>query len=201
MTTMPSYAQLSDSLKNELQKVSLNMYASKDRNFVIVDAIIDGFIQPNTRYNFSFKNGIVKIDNMQLYDVKNMVYANKIQNFFSRQHLGANNNSFSMTNNVPLTLNDIFNPSSRFRTENKPLNPEIESKYRHIVNIFAADKLIDTSKYYVIKYDSKGLFINGKQIDDLTALKYIGLIHDEFRNMQSSNVFFIDKSHLLPPSY
>ena len=194
------YSQVSDSFKNELQKVSLTMYECHDRNFVIVDAIIDGFIKPYDRYSFSYQNGIVIINNYRLDDVTNMVYSNKIKNFFSRNHMSTQN-GFSMTNNATISPKDIFNPSSRFRTENKPVNPAIQNKYDQITNMLIADKLIDTLLIYTIKYDPQGLYISNKKVDELIGFKYVTFINNLFGPAQTSLGFMINKGHAILLGY
>ena len=194
----PVFGQNMDSLKNELQKVSLTMYKNHDRNFIIVDAIIDGFMQINAKtYSFSYANDVVIINNHKLDDVYNMIYVNKIKNFFSWSREGPGV-GFSMTYNTPITLVDIFNTSSYFRKQYNPASTETQEKYRQLVNMLASDKLIDTSRYYIIIYKPEGLFLNNKRLEDMFALKYLAFINKELGATRQSDMFMIDKTHVIP---
>lgn len=173
MATVPAHAQLSDSLKNELRKVSNTMYSEGNNNFVIVDLIIDRQITPGAHYNFIYKDGVVIINGRKLPKQLNERYADKLKNYV------AASNQWSTTglswSSHGETLKDIFNAKSNFRKKDSGNRDLIRDP---LVQMLADDKLIDTLSSYSIRYNTHGLFINHKLLSKQKAWKYIKFINE-----------------------
>ncbi len=59
-------AQISDSLKTQLQRVSSEMCEEGNNNFIVVDAIIDGYISLRAKYSFVYKKDMILINDAPL---------------------------------------------------------------------------------------------------------------------------------------
>jgi len=225
-----SYGQNMDSIRNELQKVSLQLYTGHNRNFLIVDAILDGLIKINpnanvtssttinsngksTTYNdqpdetkqifsymFVYQDGAIKINGKPLNDMENIIYRNKVNNFYSHGNDTVPNN-FTITNYF-LNLKDIFTPYSSFRkgqTSNtdQTLNNIDAFSDRSIVNMLVDDKLLDTSGEYLVMYTSQGLFVQNTRLPNEAATKYILYINSKGFTAQSpTDQMHIDKNNI-----
>ena len=221
-TPIRSYSQNVDSLRKELQKVSLQLYKDHNRNFLIVDAILDGLIETNPNafssttftsngkstsyidqpdeanqvfsYTFAYQDGAIKINGKYLDDVKNMIYKNKIAFFYSH---GTDTMPPSFTLiNLFLKLKEIFDPYSSFRKGRTLNNPNSFSD-RTVVNMLVDDKLLDTSGNYVVVYTNQGLFVQNTWLSTMVATKYILYINDKgFTAEGPADKLYIDKKGL-----
>lgn len=220
-TPIRSYCQNVDSLRKELQKVSLQLYKDHNRNFLIVDAILDGLIkmspyafssttfscngkstsyidQPSEpkqvfSYIFVYQDGAIKISDKPLNDVENMIYFNKIKFFYSHGN-DALPHTFTLSNFF-LDLKDIFDPSSSFRRGTTL--PWGSCPDRTIINMLVEDKLLDTSTDYKVVYDIDGLFINNEMLGVMTATKYIFYINEHgFTPKSAADRLYIDKKNI-----
>ena len=198
ITTMPSYAQLSDSLKNELRKVSDEMSENGNQNFLIVDALADTFIHfYSGGYTFYYKHDIVIINYNPLDEPANTRYVNKIKKYLYPES-PSSDNSTSMSTRLSITFNDVFNPSSTFRKGNNT-NSRIMKIYqdRTVINMLVADNLLDTTKKYKVVYNESGLLINNNPLDIISAAKYMLYFNKEgFTPKEKADELIIDNKNI-----
>ncbi len=221
LNSLKSDGQNIDSIRKEMQKVSTQLYVEHKKNFLIIDAILDGMIKLNPKtpsyqvsysnggasthtvppadepsfvYMFRYQDGKITINNKPLDDVANMVYANKIKNFFSHDD-GGMPNSFTLSDYFGLRLKDIFMPYSSFR---KGLTLDMGTfSDRNVVNMLVEDKLLDTTYDYTVIYSQEGLFINHIKVDEMPATKYTFYINQNgFSPSSPKDQLYIDKKQI-----
>lgn len=201
-----------DSLRKELQAVSTKLYLEHNSNFLIVDAILDGLIKMSEHkasyqvsysngavpthieepvgemlfgYIFKYQDGKITINSKPLDDLANMVYVNKIKNFFSHENSEAPD-SFTLTN-FTLKSKDIFEPYSYFR----------KGQDRGVVYMLIEDKLLDTTYDYTVIYNLEGLFINYTKVSEMSAMKYTLYINKNgFTPNSPKDQLYIDKKQI-----
>lgn len=175
-----SHAQLSDSLRSELKKVSQLMYQEGNPNYLDVDALCDGIIVPDTKYELSNANGIT-INNSPLPAWLKPAYEKKFRSF---QRLADSSNVMTMisTSSNGLRLKDVFNENSTFRKRKMKApspaamvaaNPEADKALYTLVKMLKADKLIDDEDGYDVSYHADGLFVNNVKFSKRKAAKYV----------------------------
>ena len=169
LNALHSHAQLSDSLKDELKKVSAELYAQKNDNFMIVDAILDNQIRLGVHYEFRC-DSIVAIDNKRLAPVLEKKYLDKL-----KQNQAANNKSTGYKMAGAVTLKELFDPTSFFRLSFYRTPDFLIQK--QLIPLLTEDLLLDTTTSYGVYYDIGGLYINGERLSDETAAKYVRLIN------------------------
>lgn len=193
-THIYAQAPFSDSIKMELNKVSLQIFVEHNRNFLIVDAILDGLIVIDSPYTFEYDNGKMSINSEPLPAAFKNKYTDKLNAFKAMEQPGQVN-TFSMYRSG-ITLKEIFDPSSIFRKSESELYkfgnmPDTKS----IKEFFSKGKMIDTAGQYTIRYNVKGLFINDKKVPDPAAKKYISFINDAgFKPEQLSDYLYITRT-------
>ena len=164
-------ARISDSLRQELSKVSAQLLQEKNNNFIIVDALLDNLVKLNSGYKAAYKDGMLHINDKELPAALKEKYLGKIQSVCS-----SGISSFSMSA-MSLTLKEIFDPTSNFRTPfqlGTMQKPDIE---RPLTQMLVKDGVVDTTKDYSILYCQAGLFVNNKLLPADKSLKYIRFIN------------------------
>ena len=169
LSAINSHAQLSDSLKKELKKISALMYEQKNDNFMIVDAILDNQIRLGVHYEFRC-DSIVAIDNKRLAPVLEKKYLDKL-----KQNQAANNKTTGYKMAGAVTLKELFDPTSFFRLSFYR-SPDFLIQ-KQLIPLLTEGLLLDSTTSYSVYYDIGGLYINGARLSDETAAKYIQLIH------------------------
>jgi hypothetical protein len=164
-----SHGQLSDSLKNELKKVSAELYAQKNNNFMIVDAILDNQIRLGVHYEFRC-DSVVTINNKRLAPVLEKKYLDKL-----KQNQAPNNKTTGYKMEGTATLKELFDPTSFFRMSIDRTPDFLIQK--QLIPLLTEDLLLDTTTSYAVYYDIGGLYINNARLSNETAAKYIQLIH------------------------
>jgi hypothetical protein len=185
MNAVLTHAQLSDSLRNELKKVSDELYGQKNSNFMIVDAILDGQIKSDVHYAFSC-DSIVIINNKHLAPALEKRYIGKLNQMGS-----PNSKTTRFSREGTVTLKELFDSSSFFR-QSFDRNPNFLIR-KQLIPLLTEDLLLDTTTSYTVFYDSSGLYLNNVRLKDNTAAKYIQLIqslgyypHSKRDNLQFS---------------
>ena len=178
-------ARISDSLKHELQKISTEMFLAHNDNFIIVDALIDGYVVPGGKASIINKDSLLTINDEPIPDPRRGWYLDKIKAFYAAQQteqdriIGASTSSGFYVTILKINLADIVNRKSSFRTYTPPpqlTRAEVDKQQKDLAEfrqMLATDKLIDTTQYYIVRYNILGFFVNEQRAEEHIAEKYI----------------------------
>lgn len=202
LTQNLAIGQISDSIKNELQMLSLKLYHEENSVFAILDAVIDNQIMLGAPYVFCYEDSVVTIDGKKLPPELQKTYLAKLRylDYIRSVRTGETNvrsHSFH-TFGKGLTLDDIFNENAFIRKVRLPLQTESPGHFRQLLPEFVESKLVDTTRPWSIRYNILGLFVNEIRVSDIDAVKYIRLINNEgFLAGTKDDMLYIDKEQTL----
>jgi hypothetical protein len=200
--------QLTGSVKNELRTLSNQMLSAHNDNFIILDAIVDGYVTIGGKASVIYENDIVTINDKQIPDPKKSWYVDKIRLFQSAQindkdkikgDAGATTRFYVI--DLKVTLAEIFDTASSFRknlAQHLPTHEEVlkqEEDKAMLVGMLAADKLIDTSTDFTIRYNILGLFLNNVKVEEAVAAKFVKYINVHWLlAKEKSDYLYVDKT-------
>ncbi|MBS1773140.1 MAG: hypothetical protein JST82_09770 [Bacteroidetes bacterium] len=179
------------SLDNQLSAISDEMFANGNENFIIVDAIKDGVIEPEKTYSFMYTNGSFTFNQQALSKKLATGYEKKMKKYFDQFNNG--HDFFISITGSKASMKDIFNEESTFRKTNR-VNKELQQPKEiktaasnivthtidntkttstdGIVKAMIQDGLITNKNNYTVKWNLNGIFVNGKKLKGDMAEKY-----------------------------
>lgn len=168
-----------------VQEIIQDMFAQGNSNFIIVKAMDDGFIEAGESYHFSYKGDIIKVSGIRLPRKKELEYSQLMYKFYQTHHIGIGT-SGSMHGSV--TLAQVIDPNSPFR-QYRERAPEYYLKndyskpvyyYDRVIGMMVKDGILDTTKKYNLKYNHRGVILNGKKLSDQEAAPYEPILREGF---------------------
>jgi hypothetical protein len=174
-----AFAQVTDSLKKELHKASKSLFNMGSKRYLEVDLIADGLLQPATRYELRYKEGGLWINGKKLPEK----YAAKFKEFYAenyRQPAG----EFDMVNPNGLKMKEIFHPDTmmllgtidnqvgaNWGPDAQLTRAQTKKVIMHLAALVAQEHLVDTSKYFTLQFDARGLLVNGRPVDATSEMR------------------------------
>ncbi len=206
--------QLTDSVRNELRTLSNKMLFAHNDNFIILDALVDGYVTIGGKASIVYENDIVTINDKQIPDPKKSWYVDKIRLFQSAQTNDKdklNGDAGTTTRfyviNRKVTLAEIFDTASSFRKNVVPRLSTREEVLKQkqakvvLVDMLAADKLIDTSADFTIRYNILGFFLNNVKVDEAVGAKFVKYINATWLVVkEKSDYLYMDKEQWIVSS-
>ncbi len=176
-------AQVLDYISNELFNKGLTDY-------IMVDAVKDGYLQDGESYHIAYKDGVVTIKGKPLSINNQIAYNNKLkqytQQFESEGWYGSTRSTVKIT--------DILDPESGLRTKsrNEEKKGSNTSEYTSlIISEMHKDGLIDSAYQVAIIYTPDGVFANSRRLPGLLEEKYIRLFQKNEPDLIRGNDFSI----------
>jgi hypothetical protein len=174
------------SLADKLTAISDEMYANGNDNFIIVDAVRDGIILPESTYSFMYLEGGFTFNHMALSKKFTAIYENKMKKFFDEFNNG--HDFFISITGSKASMKDILNDESTFRKGNR-INKELQkakptantntytintrtASTDGIIKAMIEDRLITNKHNYTVKWNMAGIYVNGKKLKGDVAEKY-----------------------------
>jgi hypothetical protein len=179
LTGIQAKAQLRASLKDSLQAVSDEMYAKKNDNFILVDAIKDGILPVGASYSFLYKDGVINFNHKPLTEPLQQRYKQRFEAILpSTQGV-----SFSESGDT-LKLDQIFDTTSSFRKNSQSISLNNDKRDTIIVSHMQRDGLIDTMQKLDILYTQEQITVNGKKLKGGTYASYQKLFNEVYASSQ-----------------
>ncbi|HEY9176176.1 MAG TPA: hypothetical protein VIN07_00735, partial [Flavipsychrobacter sp.] len=162
--------------KEMLQHVSDELFNKGLTDYIMVDAVKDGYLQNGESYHITYKDGVVTIKGKTLRINDQITYNNKleqyIQKFESKSWYGSTRSTVKMS--------DILDPESGLRTKSRNNeDPSVNKDYMYDIMIAMHEEgLLDTAYQVRIRYNSldNRLFVNEVKLEGPTADKYRSII-------------------------
>ncbi|PZF73283.1 hypothetical protein [Taibaiella soli] len=192
-TQTVSAQQLRPSLRDSLQKASDLMFKTGTYGFVTVDAVLDGILELNEPYEFTYKDKRCSFKKEKLSKKQQRVYNEKF--ITCLKNGGMTENSTVSIRSDGVRIAEIFKTTAYIAADqpaksssaawfNTPPNkvlPDRDSA-RHLGDLLVLnmldDQLVDTSKKIEIKYSLGSVFVNGKKLNEEHNSKYSAMIEN-----------------------
>lgn len=154
---------------DNLPAIADKMFTEGNPKFILAYAIHDGVLKQREAYKYSYKGGVFTWGGRPLPQNLRKKYT-RLMNDFMKAH-GSSSTQYHTTGGG-ITVKELNAPSSSIRQDRLSFNePQGNNDYlRRVVRLMAADNLLDTTRAYSVKYNARGLFVNGEQQgNDITA--------------------------------
>ncbi len=157
---------------DNLPAIAEKMFTEGNPNFVLAYAIHDGLLKQRESYNIMYKNGKVLWQGKPMAVPMQAKYSKLMEDFLKAHGSGATEYN---TSGEGITAKELNNPGSSIRQER--VAGSFHSKggddyVRRVIRLMAGDKLLDTNKAYSMKYNTRGLYVNGEQLSNHVAARY-----------------------------
>lgn len=158
---------------NNPQAIADKMFTEGNPRFILVYALQDGIIKKRQHYDIMYSKGTVASDGVLLPEPLQSKYVQLWERFFKAHKRKFD--SYSIRGGG-VTIKELNDPESSVRSSNGFLTDyrRINGQYYtdHVVDLMARDGLIDTTTKYELKYNWRGVIVNGKKLNDEEAEPY-----------------------------
>ena len=161
-----------------VQEIMTEMFAQGNIHFIILKAMDDGFVKPGGNYDLSYRDDTIKISGVRLPRKTELEYSQLIYKFHKAHHVSTKAHG-RMRGSVK--LEDVVNANSSFRKHRiyrpDPINGGRYIKSEHLtdkaIGMMVKDGVLDTTKKYHVKYNYRGIIVNGTKLNEEQAEKYL----------------------------
>lgn len=158
-----------------LTAISKKMYDEGNHKYILADAVKDGLLQDRKPFSYEYDNGMLKINGKEIPEKYRLEYARKMEAFLLKKQ-GNTHAKFSMYANK-LSLDNMVREEGSYRKEEVKLaetneRQEKQKELDALVNEMAEDGLVKDKEYLKIKWNNKGLYVDGKKLEGATEKKY-----------------------------
>jgi hypothetical protein len=160
----------------ELTDISNDMYAANNKNYLLADALRDGFIKSGEAFSYTYALGTLTINNKPLPEPYNTQYVERMKTLLERT--GGVNTVFSMNSNK-LSVADLTNPQGSYSNyaiaknkEEEARNAKCSEQLDVVLGEMYADGLIQDLQNMHFVWKGDDLRVNGKKLKGATAEKY-----------------------------
>lgn len=159
-----------------LQHVSDELFNKGLTDYIMVDAVKDGYLQNGESYHIAYKDGVVTIKGKTLRINDQIAYNNKLK-LYTQQF---ESNSWYGSTRSTVKMSDILDPESGLRTKSRNNeDPSVNKNYMYDIMIAMHEEgILDTAYQVRIRYNSldNRLFVNEVKLEGATADKYTSII-------------------------
>jgi len=154
----------------KLDSVSKQMYSDGESEFIIVEAMKDGFIREGQSFYFvNTDQGVIKINDQVVPHPYQRRYGQLIADFNAAN---PDRRCFGSLRSTGPSSDELLNPQSKFR---KPPYVANDATTR-VVTSLSMDGLADTTQNVRVEYNLTGIYVNGTRLDPTVEAKYKKLI-------------------------
>ena len=176
--------------KEMLQHVSNELFNKGLTDYIMVDAVKDGYLQNGESYHIAYKDGVVTIKGKTLSIADQIAYNNKLEQYTRQfESKGWYGNTRST-----VKMSDILDPKSGLRSKgrNEEKKGSNTSEYTSlIISEMHKDGLIDSAYQVAIIYTPDGVFANRVRLSGPLEEKYIRLFQKYEPDLIRGNDFSI----------
>lgn len=169
--TIPAYS-------NNMPAIAELMFTEGNPYFILAYAINDGLLKERQSYDFYYRKGIIEWDGKPLAEPLQSKYSKLMKEFFKAHNQSLT--SYGMRGDG-VTKKKLNTPSSSLRRKRITDGKNEEGVFYSVaaLNQMVADKVVDTTKPYTIRYNGRSISINGKRLDDDVSEKYERILINE----------------------
>lgn len=173
MLPLSSLANKTDTAS--LVAISRQLYEKGNHNYLLADAVKDGLLQDRKPFSYAYDNGTLKINGKDIPEPYQARYLQKMEAFLLHTQ-GNTHAKFSITSNK-LSLDNLVREQGSYKKEEERIAEVKErqakdEKIDAVVNEMASEGLIKDKDYLNIKWNNRGLFVDGKKLEGLMEKKY-----------------------------
>lgn len=163
-------------LRDSLNRVSELLFIGKQDDFVIVDALRDGYLNFDERYELRYTSSAVEINGRPLPAPAKERYLQRLRDFRLRDDMTPEKRYSAVLSGDGLSKDALLNPASDFRKRSTqvadPKKIDNAKSSSRIVNELLRDKVISDAANFAINYDSVGLRVNQTALSPAMDEKY-----------------------------
>lgn len=159
---------------NNLPAIAEKMFTEGNPNFILAHAIHDGLLKERQQYSFSYNRGNILWQGKPLKQPYAERYSKLMAEFFK-----AHGKMDTYTMRSPgVTIKTLNDPTSSIRqqrlvTSNVKYNqPDYNEYLYRVLKMLAKDGIVDTTRRHSLKYNARGIFVNGRKLDKTIAARY-----------------------------
>jgi|GEM_PF-2554821 len=173
-----SFAGKTDTTK--LSDISQKMYDEGNRNYLLADAVKDGFIKEGKSYSYSYEKGEIKINAETLPEPYKTQYEQKMDAFLKKER--REGQIFSMRGSkmrVDELGSNTFKDHTLSEPEKETVLAEREEYQKGMENLLGEmvkDGLVKDANNTKIKWNYRGVFADGKKLKADAEKKYIAML-------------------------
>lgn len=166
----------------KLNALSQKMYDEGNRNYLLADALKDGFIKEGKSYSYAYENGHIKINAEELPEPYKTQYEQKMAAFLKKEH--KEGQIFSMRGSkmrVDELGKDRYKDNTASSAETEVAVAEREDYQQNMEKMLAEmvkDGLVKDANNTKIKWNYRGVFADGKKLNAVAEKKYIAMLQD-----------------------
>lgn len=151
------------------------MFVDGNPNFILAHALHDGVLRERQNYTFQFSDGKTYFNGKLLPAAHQAKYTRLMRDFMAAHNVSSDK---YIMRGAGVTKKQLNTPESAIRKEriNKGQNEEEEYYVDRVIRMMAADGLIDTTQKHNMEYNARGIFVNGKKLDEKKAAKYEAIL-------------------------
>lgn len=152
--------------------ISKHLYESGNKNYIIADAVKDGFLHEGQPFSYEYDNGILKINGDALPSPYYKQYVAKMQTFLEMEQ-GSTRAKFAMTGTELKLAELVKDNRSRKLTEDES-NAETEKNHlmEEVIDEMVADGLIKDKSHMTLNWNKVGIYADGEKLDEASEKKY-----------------------------
>lgn len=147
------------------------MFTEGNPDFILAYAMHDGLLKERQRYKFYYKDGKVLWNGKTPPTPLHTKYAKLMKDFFAAH--SSKTDMYSTLGNG-ITKKDLNNPESSVRRNRIKKGYDDNGEYYvfTVIKMMAKDGLLDTNTVHTLKYNARGIFVNGKKLTGADEAKY-----------------------------
>lgn len=176
ITRQPAVISVSGNTKNSFRPsgmhyVAQEYYKHGYENFILVQALYDGIIKERENYNFTITKDDIRLNGKSLEEPYRTAYLAYLRDFYK-----AHNKNYPPSQSLRgdgVKWKDFGKQDSYLIKESVYEKADFNVQTAELLNILHKNKHLDTNMAYSMKYNHKGMKVNGVKLDDEIVEKYI----------------------------
>lgn len=152
--------------------ISKQLYESGNKNYIVADAVKDGFLYEGQPFSYEYDNGMLNINGDVLPSPYNKQYIAKMETFLEKEQ-GSTRAKFSMTG-TKLNLDELAKENRNRKPTEDEGNAEAERNrlMEEVIDEMVADGLIKDKAHMTLKWNKGGIYVDGEKLDGASEKKY-----------------------------
>lgn len=156
---------------NNVPAIAEKMFTEGNPYFILAYAIHDGLLKERKSYSVFYKKGVIEWDGKRLAEPLQSKYSKLMTEFLKAHNQPLT--TYGMRGDG-ITIKKLNTPSSTLRQKRIT-----DGKNEHgvhytviVLNKMATNNIVDTTKPYDIRYNARGVFVNGKKLEQGISQPY-----------------------------
>jgi hypothetical protein len=163
-------------LRDSLNRVSELLFIGKQDEFIVVDALKDGYLEFDERFELGYNSGGVTINGKRLPEDVSERYLQRLRDFRLRDDMTPESRYSAVISGAGYSKSALLDPASDFRRHRTPAaDPKKIDNAKsgnRILNELLRDGIVSDAANFAIRYDSTGLKVNNAMLSPAMDEKY-----------------------------